>query len=382
MAPSTGRNFRDADTLVYEGCNFFRQRLILATLSGKNVKIKNIRHKDDDPGLREFEASFIRLLDKITNGSNIEVNETGTAILYQPGLLHGGKISHDCCTQRSIGYYLEPLLCLGPFCKKPLEVTLTGVTNDQTDPSVDNIRHGSIPVLKKFLQDDEGIELKTIKRGAPPNGGGEIFFSCPISRYMRPLQFTDPGKIKRIRGVAYTMRVAPNIASRMVEVAKGVLLKFLPDVYIYTDHYKGESAGKSPGFGISLVAETTTGAFLTAERFSNPSGTSSEPSVPEDIAKNAAYLLLEEIYRGGCVDSTNQSMACLFMALGQRDVSKVITGPLSPYLIEFLRHMRDFFRIMFKVEVEDAKDDLKVGAEKISITCVGIGYSNLNKTTI
>ena len=157
--------------LVYEGCNFFRQRLILATVSGKRVRIQGIRSTDDDPGLRgesrlhssccvavssaasklavtqlkvccatglgwwrkwwagggnvfvdfssrkssqkyekvptlkstslqlllwrrrrratfistnllfyffpDFEASFIRLLDKVTNGSRIEINQTG-----------------------------------------------------------------------------------------------------------------------------------------------------------------------------------------------------------------------------------------------------------------------------------------------------------------
>ena len=41
-----------ASTLTYEGCNFLRQRLILATLSGRPVKIKKIRSKDDNPGLR------------------------------------------------------------------------------------------------------------------------------------------------------------------------------------------------------------------------------------------------------------------------------------------------------------------------------------------
>ena len=57
--------------------------------------------------------------------------------------------------------------------------------------------------------------------------------------------------MKRIRGVAYAARVSPAMASRMVDSAKAVLLKFLPDVYIYTDHYKGDMAGKSPGFGES-----------------------------------------------------------------------------------------------------------------------------------
>lgn len=40
------------NTLSYEGCNYFRQRIVLATLSGKSVKIKKIRARDDDPGLK------------------------------------------------------------------------------------------------------------------------------------------------------------------------------------------------------------------------------------------------------------------------------------------------------------------------------------------
>ena len=44
------------------------------------------------------------------------------------------------------------------------------------------------------------------------------------------------GKIKRIRGTAWAARVSPAVANRMVESAKGILLKFLPDVYLYTDH--------------------------------------------------------------------------------------------------------------------------------------------------
>ncbi len=38
--------------LSFEGCNLFRQRLVLSTLSGKSVKIKKIRAKEDDPGVK------------------------------------------------------------------------------------------------------------------------------------------------------------------------------------------------------------------------------------------------------------------------------------------------------------------------------------------
>ncbi|KAM9440788.1 RNA 3'-terminal phosphate cyclase-like protein [Clarias gariepinus] len=365
-------------SLSYEGCNFLRQRLVLSTLSGKRVKIRNIRARDDNPGLRDFEASFIRLLDKVTNGTRIEINQTGTVLFYQPGLLYGGSVEHECNVQRSIGYYLEALIMLAPFMKNSLKAVLKGVTNEPTDPSVDLLKATAVPLMKKFGIDGEGLEIKVVRRGMAPGGGGEVHFSCPVRRTIRPVQFTDPGKIKRIRGTAYSVRVSPQMANRIVDSARSILNKFIPDIYIYTDHMKGASSGKSPGFGLTLVAETVNGTFLSAEMTSTPQG--GEPVLPEELGKNCAKLLLEEVYRGGCVDSTNQSLALLYMTLGQQDVSKTLLGPLSPYTIEFLRHIRDFFQIMFKIEQQKEDEDEQKGGEKVLLTCVGAGYTNISKT--
>ena len=75
------------DELEYEGSNFLRLRLVLSVLSGRSVKINKIRWKDENPGLRESEASLIRLMDKITNGSKFQVSQTGTQLTFQPGTL-------------------------------------------------------------------------------------------------------------------------------------------------------------------------------------------------------------------------------------------------------------------------------------------------------
>lgn len=367
--------------LSFKGCNYLRQRLILSTLSGKSIRIKDIRSRDDEPGLREFEVNLIRLLDKITNGTRIEVSETGTSLYYQPGLLYGGSLDHECCKLKSIGYYLEVLMALGPFCKKTLQITLRGVTNNQSDPSVDSFISSAVPVFKRFLVVDDGLELKITKRGMAPEGGGEVLFKCPVRKQLKPIQLMDQGKVKRIRGVVYAVRVSPSISNRMVEAAKGVFLQFIPDVYIHTDHHRGSSSGKSPGFGITVVAESTTGVFWSAEASSNPAG-SGPPSVPEEIGKQAAFLLLEEIYRGGCIDSTFQCFAALFMAMAPKDISKCLLGPLSPYTIQFLRHLRDFFGHTFKLESHkktEEEEELNTGANKVVITCMGIGFMNLSK---
>ena len=72
----------------------------------------------------------------MTNGCFIEISYTGTSILYRPGVIMGGKIHHDCPPSRSMGYFLEPLIALAPFGKKNLQLTLTGITNDNVDLSV------------------------------------------------------------------------------------------------------------------------------------------------------------------------------------------------------------------------------------------------------
>ena len=72
--------------LRFKGSQNFRQRLLFATLSGRPLRIDEIRADDSNPGLRDFEASFLRLLEKLTNGCVVEINETGERRL---GTMHG-----------------------------------------------------------------------------------------------------------------------------------------------------------------------------------------------------------------------------------------------------------------------------------------------------
>lgn len=111
-------------------------------------------------------------------------------------------------------------------------------------------------------------------------------------------------------------------------------------------------------------------------------------TTPEDLGVNAAHKLLEEIYRGGCVDSTFQWLTALYMALGQKNISKFLTGPLSDYTIHFLQHLYEFFAMTFKLDnpkPEDYggvdEDDVLPGANKVLLTCIGVGYTNMNKRT-
>ena len=54
----------------------------------------------------------------------------------EDGVISGGPVTHECPPSRSIGYFLEPIFMLAPFSKKPLALTLRGITTDNKDLSV------------------------------------------------------------------------------------------------------------------------------------------------------------------------------------------------------------------------------------------------------
>lgn len=377
----------------FQGHHNLRARLILSILTGRPVVITSIRAKSTSPGLREYEAGFLRLLEKITNGSKIEIGYTGTSLSFKPGTLVGGNVQHDCGTSREVGYYLEWIIVLAPFAKKELSLTLKGITTGENDLGVDLIRTVSLPILSLFLPPASSLasslELRITARGASPLGGGSVFFRCPLlpnsassgagnmGGMLRTFDFTNAGKIKRIRGVASATRVSPQMANRMVEAARGVLNRYIPDLYLFADVYRGEEAGKSPGFGLSLVASSNTGALHCSECISKPGQT------PEEVAVEAARTLLIEIATRGCVPRTHQSMTLLLMALGPQDVGKARLGQLTPQAITTLRDLRQFLGITFQLkshrheiaQVEaDVENESETGAgfvEEILVSCVG-----------
>ncbi|KAL9184604.1 hypothetical protein ACHAXT_012574 [Thalassiosira profunda] len=418
--PSASRTLRYAD-----GATQFRLRLIVSLLSSRPLLLRNIRSDDlDAPGLREHEASFLRLLDRMTNGTKIEINATGTQLRFKPGVLLGGEIEHDCPTgegSRGVGWYLEGIFPLAAFGKEPLQLTLRGITDgtSDVDPSPDYLMASFVPLMVKLGvgADDDVVppSLKVTQRGAAPLGGGSVEVYCPIVKELRPLELVEFGKVKRIRGTAVSCRIPPSSAARVAHSAKGVMHRLLPDVWIHTDVHSGSGrkrkggeaggCGPSPGLGVLLTATTTEGVCLSAECSMNHNVDSSEGplgsngplerrkmELPEDLGKRSATLLLHEIHAGGCVDTGCQSFALLMMCLAPEDVSRIRLGPLSQYAVVSLRLYKEALGVEFKLRVEEETggeeeeeeefgEGRSRGQKMVVCSCLGIGYRNMARAS-
>ena len=330
-------------------------RLILSTLTGRAVSISQIRPSSlTHTGLAAHEVSFLRLLEAVTNGSQIVIGYTGAKLLYRPGLITGsapgsgasaGVIRHELpaeCT-RGISYFLIPLCLLAPFSKAPINVLFTGpgVITSATpsgDISADSVRTAILPLYAQFGISNN-IEVRILRRSNVGIGGkggaGEVqlVFGHQV-RLPKTVHIMTPGRVKKIRGVAYCTGVSASNNARMIEEARGVLNPMTGDTYIFSDvssapyltstDKTNPSQGRKTGvgFGLSLVAESSTGSLYSADLASPPAG----GVPPEDIGRQCAYQLLESISFGGAVSLVAAPTVLTLMAMGSEDVGRLHLG--------------------------------------------------------
>jgi len=112
-------------------------------LTQRQIIIKDIRSQEENPGLSDYEMNLLKLLEKVTNGSVVNINKTGTRLIFRPGMIDcndGMPIEHDCHLARNITYYLEVVVPLALFGKTVLNLSLTGNTDDNIDQSIDSFK--------------------------------------------------------------------------------------------------------------------------------------------------------------------------------------------------------------------------------------------------
>lgn len=390
--------------LRFSGAAHLPSRLVLSTLTGRPVRIAEIRtNSPTKPGLAPHEVSFVRLLDTITNGSAIKFSMTGTELDYRPGLIvgsasgygaSGGVLRHELPKEcsRGVSWFLVPLCMLAAFSKAKVNVIFSGpgvITSatEKGDVSVDTVRTAILPLYKNFGIEND-IELRVLRRSNPGpggrGGGGEVqlVFGHQV-RLPKTIHLLNPGRVKKIRGVAYATGVAGANNARMIETARGVLNQFVADTYIFSDvssaplvaaPEKNNAAAKKKigvGFGLSLVAESSTGALYSADVASSASG----GEAPEDIGKACAYQLLESVSQGGCTSIVAAPTMLTLMAMGSEDVGRLTLGKEvlgTDQAVQLARDLRAFGMSGWGLRDGDKEGD-------VIVSIVGRGVGNVGR---
>lgn len=245
------------------GGQILRTALSLATITGRAVRLVNIRAHRRNPGLRPQHLSAVRAAAAIS-GAAVDGGSLGsTELMFAPAHPpQAGSYAFDVAdaaahgSAGSVTLILHTLMVPLATAPGPSSLIIRGGTHVEWSPPFDHLADAYVPALGRLgLVVD--VELK--RWGWYPVGGGEV--ACRIAGrpygtdreigWPKPLVAPTPGALKRITGRAVAANLPAHIPQRMAGRARTAFAELgLPAVI---EPLRVTAA--CPGAGTFLVAE-------------------------------------------------------------------------------------------------------------------------------
>jgi RNA 3'-terminal phosphate cyclase (ATP) len=247
---------------------------------------------------------------------------------FTPGTIRTGSYSADTGTAGAITLLMQVALPCLVFSPSPScaisTLQLRGGTNAIQAPQIDYTQRILLPFLQQHFNID--VELDIIRRGYYPKGGGEVSVKIHSrSEPLSPITLLERGDVTSIRGRAYVAGLPTKLARACRDAAAALLTRNGIDPSIIDIEYLREIPANAigAGSGILLWAQTVTGCIIGG------SAIGQKGVEAEDIGREAAEELIQNLKQGGCVDEYLQDQWIIFGALA-KGTSRVRCGlPLT-----------------------------------------------------
>jgi len=237
------------------GGQIVRTALALSTLTQKPFRVNKIRKGRKDEGLKAQHVHCIKALQDLCGAKAENATLGSTELTFYPGIVKKRKLEVDIGTAGSITLFLQALLMPCCLAKNPIKLTVKGGTNVAWSMPAEYLQNVLAPHLSKYC---EKLEIKILKRGYYPKGGGVIEITAKPKYSLDDL--TEAPKINsieqhhliHIKGISHASKNLMNaqVAERQAKAAKKLLGKYEVPINITTEY----ADTYSPGSGITLWA--------------------------------------------------------------------------------------------------------------------------------
>lgn len=153
------------------GGQIIRSSVSLSAITGKPIKIKNIRKNRSTPGLRPQHLTAINILTKLCDGELRGGVVGSEEISFYPKRVIDSKIVADVGTAGSIPLILQVLIPVVSISGNTLEMKIRGGTDVRWSPTLDYTRFVLSDAYRRF---GINFEMKVKRRGFYPKGGGIV----------------------------------------------------------------------------------------------------------------------------------------------------------------------------------------------------------------
>lgn len=193
------------------GGQVLRTSLALSIISGLGFTIKNIRAGRKKPGLRPQHLSAVKLAACICN-ANVSGAELGsTNLTFSPQSTVPGKYKLDIGTAGSTLLVMQTISL--PLCilDQGSSITISGGTHVPYAPSYDFVDQHWLYFMKRIGFD---ISCEMLLAGFYPQGGGKILVNLNPVESIKPINISQRGKLKQIKGLSAISNLDRSIAER------------------------------------------------------------------------------------------------------------------------------------------------------------------------
>lgn len=315
------------------GGQILRTSLALACITGKRLRVENIRAARRNPGLAKQHLSAVRAACEICN-AKCRGAALGSGMLdFEPGPVQSGDFEFDIGSAGSASLVIQTLLPALFLAHRPSTITVTGGTHNPWAPPFDFLADTFVPAIEKAGFNGSCILLK---HGFYPAGGGKICFELqPRQKSERKIDLCESCGEYQTHARIYLARLPEHIAQRQ----RKLLLRSSLDIQDVRLIQVTDSDGPGNCVMIRLCGGGRTTVFSAFGMRRKPS---------REVVGEVVSLAENFLSSGSAVDRFLADQLLIYMALSQG--GSFTTNELSSHLTTNIDVIKKFLPVNFNVQ--------------------------------
>lgn len=202
------------------GGQMLRTSLALAILTGRPLRLVNVRARRSTPGLGRQHLASLRAAQAISGATVRGDALRSTEVELVPGAARAGEHTFAIGSAGSATLVLQTVLPPLLLASAPSRVVVEGGTDNPMAPSFDFLAKSYAPFVERA---GAGLALALGRRGFYPAGGGRFVADVAPTRTLVFSDLLERGDVLGLRAVARVAHVPSSIGHRMLRVARDAL---------------------------------------------------------------------------------------------------------------------------------------------------------------
>jgi len=196
------------------GGQIVRTALGLSLVTGREVRLRNIRARRKRPGLLRQHLTAVEAAARIGNAVVGNASIGSAELVFAPKGVRPGDYAFDVGTAGSVTLVLQTVLPALLVAGAPSRLTLFGGTHNPLAPPFDFLARVFVPAIARM---GARVHVELVRHGFFPAGGGEMRAEI-VPSPLAPLLLLQRGEILRRRAEAVVANLPLSIAERELRV--------------------------------------------------------------------------------------------------------------------------------------------------------------------